>query len=57
MIEEINIINIYKDEESGIFVSKCTLPPLYSQGRTKTEALIAIESATKLFIKQLFNKD
>ena len=49
------IITIKKDKETNVFVARCELPPIYSQGRTKTEALDAIEDAAKLFVKYLFS--
>ncbi len=51
------LVEIKKDEETGVYVSKCNLPVIYSQGRNKTEALKAIESAVKLFVNQLFIND
>ncbi len=50
------IIVIQKDKEANVFVSRCELPPIYSQGRTKTEALDALEGAVKLFVKHLFKE-
>ncbi len=51
------IMEIYKCEEAQVYVSKCELPVIYSQGRTKTEALSSLESAVTLFVKNLFKRN
>lgn len=44
-------ITIHKDPETGIYVSKCNLFQLVSQGSTEEEAVRAIQSATKLYLE------
>ncbi len=48
------ILTVTYDKEAGAYVGKCQLPPIYSQGPTKQQALEATESAVKLFIRTFF---
>ena len=50
------IITIKKDVVANVFVGKCQLPTIYSQGRTKTEALRATKGAVNMFIKHVFKR-
>ena len=52
--ESEHILTVNHDKEVNVFVSRFQLPLLYSQGKTKQEALDAIESAVKLWIKTFF---
>ena len=48
------IITLKKDVATQVIIARCQLPPIYSQGKGKTEALQAVENAVKLFVKHLF---
>ncbi|KKM52771.1 hypothetical protein LCGC14_1554600 [marine sediment metagenome] len=51
-----SVLEIKKDEQAGVYVARFKLPVIYSQGRTFTEANIAIESAVKLWLEEFFKK-
>lgn len=45
------MIDVYKDEETGIWVSYNSEYDLYSQGNTKEEAREAIELGVETYLK------
>lgn len=51
------ILTITKDVEADVFVAKMQLPVIYSQGKTKEQALNAIYSATTMWVEAFFKRN